>query len=95
MTIELTQQPVHVDELTTAAAILLTQAIAIHRRTLTPLSSHSITLAHRYSISHTGPGTRFVSATEAWEELAARGLIAGTVDEWIPTLREVASNGHA
>lgn len=95
MTVELTSAPVHVDELTTAAAVLLTQALASHRRTLAPLGPRSITLAHRYSISHTGPGTRFVSADEAWQELAALGLIAGTADAWTPTLREVQGHGHA
>lgn len=95
MTVELASAPTRADELTTAAAALLTQSLAAHRRTRAPLSSHAIVLADRYSISHTGPGTRIVSADEAWQELASLGLITGTADEWTPTLGEVQCNGCA
>lgn len=92
MTASLAAVPATADELSTAAAVLLTQALARHRLTGSPLGVDAIALADRYAISHTGPGTQIVSAQQAWTELVDRGLVVGTVDAWIPTIGEVRND---
>lgn len=85
--------PMHRDQLlTTAAAVLLSHAIAAIHRGDEALTIFDITLPTRYQLSHVGPGTRHVSPFAAWDELHHRGLIEGTHASWAPTsaAKEVA-----
>lgn len=71
--------------LSTAAAVLLSHALSAIDSGATTLGVTDIYLPDRYALSQLGPGTRYISAGEAWAELAARRIITGTPDSWIPS----------
>lgn len=72
-------------ELTIAAAALLTRAVNRHLITGKPLSESDIPMQVRLLRSTLGSGARLITADEAWDELAERGLITGTRQQWAPS----------
>ncbi|MEW1938779.1 hypothetical protein AB0331_15580 [Dietzia maris] len=80
-------------ELTVAAAALLTRAVSRHLATAKPLSESDIPMQVNLLRSTLGSGARLISADEAWDELAERGLITGTRQQWIPATGEVRTDG--
>lgn len=80
-------------ELTVAAAALLTRAVSRHLATGKPLSESDIPMQVNLLRSTMGSGARMITADEAWDELADRGLITGTRQQWIPATGEVCNDG--
>ncbi|AVM66064.1 hypothetical protein M3C36_12585 [Dietzia cinnamea] len=80
-------------DLTVAAAALLTRAVCRYLATGKPLSKSDIPMQANLLRSTLGAGARLITADEAWDELAERGLITGTRQQWIPAAGEVYPNG--
>ncbi|MFL0579562.1 hypothetical protein [Dietzia sp. 179-F 9C3 NHS] len=79
--------------LTVAAGALLARAIGRYSATGSPLSEADIPMEPQVLRSHLGSGARPVTADQAWEELAANGLITGTRQQWAPVTEGVDGHG--